>query len=560
MGDDSRGGRFQIVPSGDFRSEQRYHQRTHVLETTFETPDGRAVLTDWMPIGNGHSEDPSICRRIEVIEGHVNWSLIATPRFNDGLEPGRAERFRDAILFRGRNPGEIGLLRSEVPLELTQGGTAASARFRVEAPSRARFRWAWGRRAEVPLFADPFDTIETWRKWAHHCGSGGGSGGPGDGGCALAGPWHDLVARAGLTLKLLLAPYSGALAEAVVTPGKLEPRRAWIRDAAMTIQALRALGCGREADAHFSWLCDLIARDGAESLQRMYTLDGGRELPEHERRFHLDVYGHVALAASERLLNEGDIPERALKGLYSIADYLCQAWRRPDHGVLETPGKPEHFVASKVMSWVALDRVIRIAEAKDHDVPPRWPQERAILHRTILDSGFDESMGSFVRAFSEREIDASVLLIPMTGFLPPDDPRVLGTLMAVQQRLGQGALILRGSGSDIAHLPSSFSFASCLALCGRADEAADRLAELCSYATPLGFLGDQVDVSGETSGSFPSAFAHVALINAGLYVGQARGLKLPPLLTHVIGMPQAAAAPPGISAVRRRLRPLRRAG
>jgi GH15 family glucan-1,4-alpha-glucosidase len=294
----------------------------------------------------------------------------------------------------------------------------------------------------------------------------------------------------------------------------------------------------------------------------MYTLDGGRDLPEHERRFHLDVYGHIVLAASEQLLNGGDIPERALNSLYSIADYLCQAWRRPDHGASqengEAPGKPEHFVSSKVMSWIAIDRVIKIATAKSRDIPPRWRQEREILHRTILENGYDENIGSFVRTFSDREIDASLLVIPLTGFLPPDDPRVLGTLTAIQERLGQGALILRGTGPDSAHLPSSFGFASCLALCGRADEAGDRLAELCSYATPLGFFGDQVDVAGETSGSFPSAVGHVALINASVYVGQARGLRLPPILSHVIGTPEAA--PPTASAARRRLRPLRRAG
>jgi GH15 family glucan-1,4-alpha-glucosidase len=533
-----RGGRFQLAPQGDFRSEQRYLQRTQVLETTFETANGRATLTDWMPMGPLETE-PMIFRRLEVVDGRVAWQLTCTPRFDNGAHTAQAEYHRGGVLFRGHHPGTLARLHASDGIEVSQTGASAVARFGLEAGAVREFAWAWGRRAGIP--AAPVETtLEAWREIAHRCPSEG---------CLFAGPWHDAVARGALNLKILAARYSGALSEGVTAS------LTSVRDLAPAMQALENLGYEEDADAMFGFFSDLLVRDGAEGLQPAYSLDGGRALPEREvarasRQFQLDIYGHALVAAGERLLRLRESPEFLWTPIQEIADYVCQAWRRPDQGPWESRARPEHFVASKLLCWAGLDRAIRVARAHGRPVPVRWEEERRILHRAICEQGFDGQRRSFVRAFGSSELDASVLLIATTGFLPPDDPRVLGTLAAVQDELSEGVLVHRlsarqrgdGAATEGAHLGSSFLLVCCLALAGRADEASDRLAELCTYCSPLGLFGEFVDPrSGETSGVFPCASATIAMINAALYVGMARGRRLahPPLL---FGLPEPRAA------------------
>jgi GH15 family glucan-1,4-alpha-glucosidase len=567
--DESRGGRFQLVPQGDFRSEQRYRQRTHVLETLFETPHGRAVLTDWMPMDPGQEMEPVIHRRIDMVHGKIAWQLTCRPRFSYGEQAARPEHCARGVIFRGESPDSYGTLATSLPLEISPAQGSAQTRFTLEAPQSARFEWAWGRRPAPAASPTPDATVEQWRSWAHHCPEGG---------CVFAGPWHDAVTRSGLLLKLLIAPYSGSIAEAVTTslPGVTggsrtwDYRYAWIRDAALAIQGLSALGYRAEANRYFEWLAQLARRDGAEDLQPVYTLDGGRHLPEREiahlagyqgsrpvrvgnqssRQFHLDIFGHVMVAASQHHFETHQLPDGLWPRLAEIADYVCQAWRRPDQGPWEVRSRPEHFVASKALCWAALDRAISLAERLGETPAHRWAEERAILHRTICDQGFDPGVGSFVRAFGSQELDSATLLLPVLGFLPFDDPRIIGMLDAIQSQLSQGVLIRRYHagdgmpGAEGAHLPSSFLFVTCLALAGRVDEASDRLAELCTYTTPLGLFGEQVDFStSEATGNFPSSAVHLSLINAALYVGIARGrAKVKRPIVGVAQLPSAWAA------------------
>jgi GH15 family glucan-1,4-alpha-glucosidase len=568
--DDIHGGRFQIMPQGDFRSEQKYLQRTQVLETTFETPFGRAVIRDWLPTGPqslGEAGKPIIYRKVEVIQGKVTWLLICTPRFYYGRDPGIAETYRDGILFRGSQTTDLALLRGTELLEISANGSSAVSRFTLETGQSAVFTWQWGIKSMASLEPDVAPTVDHWRNWAHRCDPNG---------CGLAGPWHDTIARSALTLKLLMHP-SGSIAEAVTTsiPGMTSDaaqaartwdyRFAWIRDEAQAIQALANMGYRDECNQLFQWLCDILNRDGVEGLQPVYRLDGGKSLPEDELTylsgyqgarpvrvgnltssfFQLDIYGHVMLAAVEYYKIFGTLPPHLWHKLVNIADYVCQAWRRPDHGPWEMRSKPEHFTASKLYCWAAIDRAIWLAEQLGERVLSRWISERDILHRTILIQGYDSAQACFVRAFGDTEVDSASLLIPILGFLPIDDPRVMGTLHAVEARLGQGVLVRRYEGTDGLdgpdgfHLVSSLLFVSCLALAGRVDEAGDRLAELCTYATPLGMFGEQVNPqTGETTGNFPSASVHIALINAGLYVGAARGKQI--LTGHLMGFPKSA--------------------
>jgi GH15 family glucan-1,4-alpha-glucosidase len=599
--DDTTGGRFQISPHGDFRSEQRYHQRTLVLETLFETPFGRAVLTDWMPLSENSAREPLIYRQVDMIEGKINWVLACNPRFDYGsirseVEFHGAREGEDGylnslqawsphrVLFRGNEPGQIAQLFSSMPVKYSipkkdiHGNAnrfGAEAKFTLSKGESVIFAWAWGRRIGAPPFQSFKSTTEQWRKLAHSCPNTG---------CAFAGPWHDAVTRSGLFLKLLIAPYSGSIAEAVTTsiPGIIRTyadesgaveikaartwdyRYAWIRHGSMAMQALTALGYKNEAKNYFSWLSEIVIRDGIDGLQAVYTLDGGKQLAEKElghlrgfhgakpvrignqssEQYHLDIYGHVMLAADHYYREFGELPEGLWNELVNIADLVCHAWKKPDFGAWELRAKAEHHVSSKVLCWAALDRAVSLSKRMGKNVPNRWIEEMKILHRTIINQGFNQEQNSFVRAFGETTLDASSLWIPITGFLPFDDPMVVGTMSAIITELSEGVLVRKyqiedvSPGQDGPHLHSSFLLISALALAGRVDEASDRLAELCTYATHLGIFGEQVDpLLEETSGNFPSATSHLSLINAALYVASARGRQIP---TFLLGSRAAA--------------------
>jgi GH15 family glucan-1,4-alpha-glucosidase len=322
----------------------------------------------------------------------------------------------------------------------------------------------------------------------------------------------------------------------------------------LIIQALTNLGYRAEAKAHFNWIKEIVERDGAERLQPYYTLDGGRNLLEREtpcfkeyspnRQFQLDIYGHVLLTISEYYKIFGELPQGLWPKLVEIADYVCQAWRRPDFGPSGDVSRPEHFVVSKLFCWAALDQACWLARSLQQSPSSRWLSEKAILHRTICEQGFDPIKNSFLRSFGDHEMDSSVLWIPLLNFLPFDDLRVQGTIDCARSELSQGVLLRRskaqlvdpsGERSMPLDLWSSFLFIPCLALLGRVDEASDRLAELCTYTNSLGLFGDQIDLSQDKiPRSFPSSSAHFSLINAALYLGSARGRLKP--LTPLVGM------------------------
>lgn len=548
--DSAKGGKFQLMPAGDFRSEQRYLQRTNVLETLFETPQGSGVIIDWMPLENSQNDSPPvICRQIEIIEGTMNWTLICAPRFNYAKSDTTAEVYREGILFRSTDCDAIATLYSSVPVQRAPDGRSATAHFQLVAGEKAKFTWSFGRMTSHPKFHDPKLTSANWQAWAHRCP---------DTGCAFAGPWHDSIARSGLTLKLLTSRFSGAIAESIttsvpITVGSAETwdyRYSWIRNSAMMIQALANLGYRQECKDHFSWLMNIVRRDGALGLRSVYTLDGGPLAPERElshlagyknskpvrisndssHSFQLDIYGHILMAAAEYFKIFGELPEDSWPALSEIAEMICHSWRRPDQGPWEVRSQAEHFTVSKIMCWVALDRASWLARVTGQPGSPRWAAEAQILHKTICSQGFDKKQNSFIRSFGSTAIDPLMLLIPLVRFLPIDDPRVQGTIHLIQNQKHQSTSLV-----------ASFLLASCFALSGQVDEASDQLAELCSLATPLGFFTEQVDIErGQSSGNIPYAPAHVACINTALYIGMARGRQVP--LKRLIGMPDQISA------------------
>ena len=561
--DENSGGKFQISPQGDFRSEQRYLNRTQVLETIFETPFGRGLVTDWMPLDGGLAKEPILFRKIEVIQGKITWVIQCHPRFEYGEVQAQTESHFHHWVFRGNVPEHLGVLSCEREgvLSLSPTGNGVSGKVSMEAGESLQLSWGWGRKAMLPQKSSSKLTAEKWRLWAHNCPSGA---------CTFAGPWHDLVTRSGLILKLLSSPFSGSVAESITSsmPNLVggsrnwDYRYAWVRNSSLIQQALTNLGYVDEAKAYFSWISDLIIRDGTSHLQSAYSIDGGKVLPELEIKhlagyqgskpvrvgdqagslFQLDIYGHLMATAAEYYQNFGDFRPELWRKLCEIADYVCHAWKRPDHGPWGVRSKAEHFTASKVMCWVALDRACWLARMMGEPVSSRWLDEQRILHRTICEQGYDAHQRSFVRSFGDRDLDGANLAIPLFRFLPLDDDRVQGTLDALQTNLSEGVFLYRYRSADgipgheNPHLFTSLNYVSCLALSGRVDEASDRLAEICSYANPLGIFGEQISFrDGENLGNFPMSSVHTALINASLYVGMARGRQLP--TQHLLGMP-----------------------
>jgi GH15 family glucan-1,4-alpha-glucosidase len=555
--DKNHGGRFQIMPQGDFRTEQKYIQKTQVLETYFETPTGRGIITDWMPSNETASPTPSLCRKVQVTEGTLTWVLTCTPRFRYGMDQAQAEKHPGGVLFRGGYAEDTAILLSDLPLEISSNGNSATAQFKLQSLESRHFLWSWGRQGvlsdiilkRAPITPSLQPTLDHWKAKAHQCPTTG---------CIFGGPWHDLVARSGLLLKLLSAPYSGAVAESVVLSlkGSVPGSHTWghryasIRDGALILQAFVNLGYIDEAHAYFSWIKEILERDSAEGLQSFYTLDGGKVIPERElpyvsghtssRQFQLDIYGHIVVTMCEYYKIFGTIPLEIWPKLTEIAEYVCQAWRRPDYGPWSITPKPEHFVISKLFCWAALEQICWLGKTLKKPPPNRWITEKAILHKTICDQGFDSGLNSFVRSFGDREIDTSLLWIPLLNFLPIDDARVQGTLDAIQSQLSNGVLLKRYRNPYELHTDepvdfwSTFLFITCLALSGRGEEASDRLAEVCTYANPLGLFGDQLDLVREAMPkNFPSANVHLSLINAALYVGAARGRIKP--LTFLMG-------------------------
>jgi len=549
----NQGGKFQIIPQGTFRSEQRYYPQTQVLETYFDTPLGTGLVVDWMPIDTSLYHGAALCRLVQVIEGKICWLLSCIPRFKYGELQAQAEPHPNGVLFRGDSILDLILLQSDVPLEISLNGGSAVCRLNLEAGQERRFYLAWGRQL-TPIQADLATTINYWKPLSHQCPARG---------CIFEGPWHETVARSGLTLHLLSNSYSNSISEGVAvlmedetqTRDQLTWKDRWasIRNGGMRIQALVNLGYPNIAKHHFLWIARILARDGVEGLQSIYTLDGGKLLPHenlsqqlnrlaYSRRFQLDIYGHVVVAANLYQKIFGDFPRNTWNCLIELADYVCQAWKRPDHGPGGASPRAEHFVSSKVFCWAALNQMCQLATALGDKPSPRWISEKAILHKTISEQGYDPDKNSFVRSFGSREIDASSLWMIILNFLPLDDPRIQGTLDRINVELSKGILLRTSnlaeeesltfnSDNDSIDLSSSFLFASCLALNGQVDEASDRLAELSSYASSLGLFADSIYPSTIPTNKmpriFPSASTHVALINAALYIGWARGKYSP---------------------------------
>ncbi|TMT85411.1 glycoside hydrolase family 15 protein [Haloterrigena sp. H1] len=555
--DADRGGRFAVRPTGSFDSVQRYRDRTNVLETTFRTADGEATVTDFMPVAEAtqsHDLPPAVYRRLEGEDRPLELEIQFEPRFDYARDVPEIEPTADGVVALGDD--ERAVLSSDLPIEPSADGHAASATVTLAGGEQ---RWlVLGYGDEIPLSPAAHGetlrrTVDYWQEWIHDC----------DGvDCPVGGRWHDLAVRSALVLKLLIHRETGAVCAAPTTslPEDLggvrnwDYRYNWIRDAAFTVRALSELGHLAEARSYFQLCLDHCRQHDPAAVPPVYGLHGSSDFEERvldhlegyrgsapvrvgnaaRDQHQLDVYGELILAIYEAVRYGESVTTDDWEVMRDLIDYVCEGWDEPDAGIWEVRSDPQQFVYSKVMCWTALDRGIELAEAADGiDAPlERWRRCRADVRAAILERGFSERTNSFVRAFGDDDtLDSANLLVPIVGFLPPDDERVQGTIDATIDRLVTDDGLVRRyegddglPGTDSPFVVSSFWLVTALALAGRTEEATARFETILEYASPLGLLAEAVDPeTGDQRGNFPQAYSHIGLLNGALALADTAG-------------------------------------
>ena len=550
--DSETGGTFRIQPAGSYDAVQRYQPDTNVLDTEFTTDAGALRLTDFMPI---LSDDPAapfsepwIFRRVECLEGSVQFEVTFEPRFDYARARTVIESMDNVLLARGN--GEHVSLNTAFALEID--GISARGVHDLSAGDTAWYTLQYGQRKR-PESIDPELLLDRtrryWRNWVHTCPESG---------CPFEGEYHDAVTRSELVLKLLMHHRTGAIAAAPTTSlpeliggtRNWDYRFSWIRDAAFTIQALFKLGHIQETKDYVDWCLDIV-HSGSETFQPfqpLFGLQGETKLTEEtldhlegyrgsapvrignaaRSQLQLDIFGELVLALYETSHYGETITETTWETVREVIEYVCTLWHKRGAGMWEVRSEPEHFVHSKVMCWVALDRGIKMATDRGFDAPlDHWREVRSEIRGVVLERGFNESINSFVRSFEADELlDASALRIPLVGFLPFDDPRVQGTIDAVRERLTtERGLVHRYEGEDGlpggegAFILCSFWLVDCLALSGDVEEAETLFENILELASPLGLLSEEVvSETGELLGNYPQAFSHLGLINSAIYI------------------------------------------
>jgi GH15 family glucan-1,4-alpha-glucosidase len=551
--DEEKGGSFHVCPADEFKAVQSYVEHTNVLTTLFTGASGSLRLTDFMPVEDAAVPGPLrvLYRRLEAVSGELKMHVRFAPRPDYGRAAAVLEPEQNGVTCRWGN--EVLALRSGVQLHIA--GDEAQAAFTMQQGDETWFSLEYGKNPHAN-HADNARVLEEviryWQGWAHQCQRET---------CPVEGPWHGLVVRSGLVLKLLASPQTGAIAAAATTslPEAIggarnwDYRYAWIRDASFTDQALYHLGHGKEARAFRAWAVRIVEEAGTpERIRVLYGLHGESDLQErlldhlagyrNSRPVRIgngavlqtqhDIFGELLNAFYDTTRRGEDFPEKRWPLAAKIVDYVSGIWDREDAGIWEVRGGPRHFVYSKLMCWVAVDRGIRIAREKGFPAQiDRWEETRKEIRRAILEKGYSEKSGSFVQSFGSETLDAAVLLVPATGFLPAGDARVQSTIDAALKRLVfDGCLVRRYEGDDGlsgqegAFLICSFWLVKALALSGRIEEAERIFEGVLRHASPLGLLSEEIDLkTGKLIGNFPQAFSHIGLINSALYLAWAKG-------------------------------------
>jgi GH15 family glucan-1,4-alpha-glucosidase len=535
-------GRWLLAPSAQATSTRRYLHDTLVLETTWETEDGDcARVIDFMPPrGNA----PDIVRIVEGVKGRVDFRSELTIRFDYGrITPWVRKRTHeedtrvaiagpDALCFR-------------TPAQTRGEALSTISEFSVDEGQRVPFVLTWFRsHEEVPPPIEPevalAETESFWREWSEAC--------PLD----VPEDWAPLIRRSLIVLKALTYQPTGGIVAAPTTSlpewiGSVrnwDYRYCWLRDATLTLLALLHCNHADEAGQWRRWLIRAIAGDPAD-IQIMYGVAGERRLSEFElpwlegyegsrpvrvgnaasEQLQLDVYGEVIDCLYQARVHGLPVDLNAWQLQLAMLDHLAGSWRQPDDGIWEIRGERRHFVHSKAMAWVAFDRSVRTVETQGLDGPiDRWRAVCEEIREEVCERGFDPELNSFTQSYGSKTLDASLLLLPLVGFLPATDPRIRGTIEAVERELLQDGLLLRYRTREAGvdglppgegvFLPCSFWLVDCYELLGRHREAHELFSRLVDLSNDLGLLAEEYDPkAGRLLGNFPQAFTHLALVN-----------------------------------------------
>jgi GH15 family glucan-1,4-alpha-glucosidase len=548
-----KAGFFRIAPlDDDYASTRRYLPGTNVLETTFRTPKGTLVLTDFFAFRvpsageDAHSAHPDhqLVRVARCTDGEVAVKVKLVPRFDYGLTTPRLETLADdlVIVYGG---ADALVLQSELPFgdaersategnRMLRSGEEAFVVLTYQLPHELEPQ----RLTHEEVRAKLEETCSAWAAWADRC--------------TYQGPYRDQVVRSALVLKALTNAPTGSIVAAATTslPEELGGERnwdyrfSWLRDSALTLNALFALGYNDEAHAYMQWLKRTTAGRASE-LQIMYGVGGERLLPEVEldwlegyrgsrpvrigngaaQQFQLDTFGELLDTAWLYRQHGGEVDEIFWDFISRVGGVVLERWTEPDQGIWEIRGEPQHFVYSKVMAWVALDRLVRIAELDGREADPAWSTARDEIRDLVEREGVDQASGSFVQHFGSNNLDASNLMIPIVGFVSHSDPRAKATADRIADELSADGFVYRYvtdgvdglSGEEATFAICSFWLVECLARAGEGERARELFERLVGFCNDVGLLAEEIDPhSGELIGNFPQAFSHLGLIQAAI--------------------------------------------
>jgi GH15 family glucan-1,4-alpha-glucosidase len=565
--DDEKGGRFQISPIGDrVRCKQFYWPSTNILITRFLLEDGIVELEDFMPVGlpPGSQWYHHLFRRVRCVRGTVRVSLTCQPAFDYGRKSHQVLLDSNGTFFNAR--GVSLALSSTVPLELQERG-GVTAEFLLEEGKSEVFLL----RGDVgddnvpcpPLQEEAEDlfqgTVRYWQKWISAC--------------TYRGRWREQVQRSALTLKLLTFEPTGAiiaspttsLPEVIGGTRNWDYRYTWLRDAAFTIYGFLRIGFRDEAAGFMKWIEKHASRHMSPNapLPALFTIEGDNEIPEQtldhwegyrgsgpvrignaaSSQLQLDLYGELMDAFYLYNKYVSPISYDIWVRLRSRLNWICEHWQSPDAGIWEMRNREEHFVYSKVMNWVALDRGIRLADKRAFPADrAKWITERDSIYEEVMTRGWNEKRNAFSQFYGSEDLDASLLIMPLVFFMAPNDPRMMKTIAAILQSPGKSGLVsdslvyryppqprLDGlPGEEGTFNMCSFWLVEALTRAGQAipeklDEARLLFERMLGYANHLGLYAEQTGRQGEALGNFPQAFTHLALISAAFNLDRSLG-------------------------------------
>ncbi len=544
---DDRAGHWSIGVPGATATRRSYLDGTLVLETRYETPTGRLTLTEALAVGANERDHQlavqsphALLRRVECTAGSVELVMEYAPRPDYGRAG--ADLSASCLVFSSpvSHANEDGTARARVTL---RAGESRAFALQYQPAGGQDACWTENEVADRLR-----ETIAAWQSWSGHHQR-------------YDGPWPELVKGSGVVLQGLTYQPTGAIVAAATTSlpevvggeRNWDYRYTWIRDASLTLEALWIAACPDEAMQFFDFIAGAAERQLHEEgdLQIMFGVDGERDLAEQElshltgwrgsrpvrignaawNQRQVDVYGEL-LSAVHRLRGQlGKLTAATAGFLAEVADAALRRWREPDHGIWEIRDEPRHFVHSKLMCWVALDRAVELADllGAEAERVSRWREGREEIRRAILERGWSERTGAFTQTFDGEALDASTLLIPIVGLLPGDDPKVRATVNAIAERLtDRRGLVYRYrvddglAGAEGAFLLCTFWLAHALALGGEPARAREVFGRAAAFANDIGLLSEEVDsATGELLGNFPQAFSHVGLVNAAWAIQQA---------------------------------------